>query len=62
MIPEALTTTVLTHPIQVLAMGVILFHLARAAISAVAEARPPRRTRSESGAARPARPSHLRAA
>jgi hypothetical protein len=60
MIPEALTTTVLTHPFQVLAMGVIL--LARAAISAVAEARPPRRTRSESGAARPARPSHLRAA
>jgi len=41
MIPAAITMTVLTHPLQVLLMGVILFHGVRAAISGVAEARRP---------------------
>jgi hypothetical protein len=39
MIPGAITTTVLTHPLHVLLMVMILFRGLRTAISAVAEAR-----------------------
>ncbi len=59
MIPAAITMTVLTHPLQVLFMGVILFHGVRAAISAAAEARRPR---TGSHPAPVAGPSHLQAA
>jgi hypothetical protein len=59
MIPAAITMTVLTHPFQVLLMGVILFQGVRAAISAAAEARRPS---SGSHPAPVAGPSHLRAA
>jgi hypothetical protein len=59
MIPAAITMTVLTHPLQVLLMGVILFQGVRTAISAVVEARRPG---TGSHPAPVAGPSHLRAA
>ena len=60
MIPAAITMTVLTHPLQVLLMGMITFRGVRAAISAVVvEARRPARG---SHPALVAGPSHLRAA
>ncbi len=39
MIPAALTMTVLTHPLQVLLIGMILSRLARELVSAAARAR-----------------------
>ena len=59
MIPAAITMTVLTHPLQVLLMGMITFRGVRAAISAVAEARRPG---TGSQPASVPGPSHLRAA
>jgi hypothetical protein len=59
MIPAAITMTVLTHPLQALLMGTILFNVVRAAISAVVEARRPG---TGSHPAPVAGPSHLRAA
>ena len=59
MIPAAITTTVLTHPIHVFLLGMILFRGVCAVISAVEEARWPG---SGSHSAPVAGPSHLRAA
>jgi hypothetical protein len=53
MIPEAITMTVLTHPLHVLFMGMLLVHVVRATISAVEEARRPRNGRRPAPAAGP---------
>jgi hypothetical protein len=54
--PEAITTTVLSHPLQFVLVGMILLHGVRAAISAIVEGRKARRP------APAARPFHLQAA
>jgi hypothetical protein len=60
MIPAAITTTVLSHPLQVLLMGAILLQGVRA-IWAVVEARRPGTGSRPAPVAGPS-PSHLRAA
>jgi hypothetical protein len=55
----AITMTILTHPLQVLLIGVILSRLVR---EGVAQVRQPRRPGTGSHPAPVAGPSHLRAA
>jgi hypothetical protein len=59
MIPAAITMTVLTHPLQVLLIGMILSRMVR---EGAARARQARRPRTGSHPAPVTRPSHLRAA